>query len=195
MKSHLQKLPPMAANLRRDDDDTTTTDDERRRHDASHANTAPTPRPPTINGNPSLRIREKGYHMFLNSTVDMFCRRIYAVSNRSKEMRKPRAPLKNRVEGVDLIQINTQSVEVFHSFRWIKTIQKAKENASVDHRGRRCSSCWWVTPMCLCFWTISLSHKCHPPTGLLSLQLSPEETCRVRCWYKRPSFGICSSPG
>ena len=42
----------MAANLRRDDD-------ERRRHDASHANTAPTPRPPTINGNPSLRIREK----------------------------------------------------------------------------------------------------------------------------------------
>ena len=42
----------MAANLRRDDD-------ERRRHDASPANTAPTPRPPTINGNPSLRIREK----------------------------------------------------------------------------------------------------------------------------------------
>ena len=37
----------------------TTTDDERRRHDASHANTAPTPRPPTINGNPSLRIRAK----------------------------------------------------------------------------------------------------------------------------------------
>ena len=31
MKSHLQKLPPMAANLKRDDDDTTTTDDERRR--------------------------------------------------------------------------------------------------------------------------------------------------------------------
>ena len=59
MKSHLQKLTPMAANLRRDDDDTTTTNDERRRHDASHANTAPTPRPPTINGNPSLRIREK----------------------------------------------------------------------------------------------------------------------------------------
>ena len=42
----------MAANLRRDDD-------ERRRRDASPANTAPTPRPPTINGNPSLRIREK----------------------------------------------------------------------------------------------------------------------------------------
>ena len=59
MKSHLQKLPPMAANLRRDDDDTTTTNDDKRRHDASHANTAPTPRPPTINGNPSLRIREK----------------------------------------------------------------------------------------------------------------------------------------
>ena len=72
MQSHLQKLPPMAANLRRDDDERrrettrdddkrreTTTDDERRRHDASHANTAPTPRPPTINGNPSLRIREK----------------------------------------------------------------------------------------------------------------------------------------
>ena len=72
MKSHLQKLPPMAANLRRDDDDRrrqtttdddrrrqTTRDDERRRHDARHANTAPTPRPPTINGNPSLRIREK----------------------------------------------------------------------------------------------------------------------------------------
>ena len=62
MKSHLQKLPPMALNLRRDDDDKrreTTRDDERRRHDASHANTAPTPRPPTINGNPSLRIREK----------------------------------------------------------------------------------------------------------------------------------------
>ena len=57
MKSHLQKLPPMAANLRRDDDDTTTTNDDKRRHDASHANTAPTPRPPTINGNPSLRIR------------------------------------------------------------------------------------------------------------------------------------------
>ena len=31
MKSHLQKLPPMAANLRRDDDDTTTTSDDRRR--------------------------------------------------------------------------------------------------------------------------------------------------------------------
>ena len=62
MKSHLQKLPPMAANLRRDDDDKrreTTTNDERRRADASHANIAPTPRPPTINGNPSLRIREK----------------------------------------------------------------------------------------------------------------------------------------
>ena len=28
MQSHLQKLPPMAANLRRDDDDTTTRDDE-----------------------------------------------------------------------------------------------------------------------------------------------------------------------
>ena len=72
MQSHLQKLPPMAANLRRDDDDRrrqtttdddrrrqTTRDDDRRRHDARHANTAPTPRPPTINGNPSLRIREK----------------------------------------------------------------------------------------------------------------------------------------
>ena len=71
MQSHLQKLPPMAANLRRDDDDTTTTDDDRRRettrdddkrrHDAGHANTCPTPTPPTINGNPSLRIREKGF--------------------------------------------------------------------------------------------------------------------------------------
>ena len=65
MKSHLQKLPPMAANLRRDATTTTrrrqtTRDDDKRRHDASHANTAPTPRPPTINGNPSLRIREKG---------------------------------------------------------------------------------------------------------------------------------------
>ena len=72
MQSHLQKLPPMAANLRRDDNDKrretttdderrreTTTDDDRRRDDASQANTAPTPRPPTINGNPSLRIREK----------------------------------------------------------------------------------------------------------------------------------------
>ena len=52
----------MAANLRRDDDDKrreTTTDDDRRRHDAGHANTCPTPTPPTINGNPSLRIREK----------------------------------------------------------------------------------------------------------------------------------------
>ena len=78
MQSHLQKLPPMAANLRRDDDDKrreTTRDDDRRRHDASHANTAPTPRPPTINGNPSLRIREKkimldppkyGLYLFLN---------------------------------------------------------------------------------------------------------------------------------
>ena len=64
MQSHLQKLPPMAANLRRDDDDTTTTNDDKRRHDASHANTAPTPRPPTINGNPSLRIREKRYPDF-----------------------------------------------------------------------------------------------------------------------------------
>ena len=62
MQSHLQKLPPMAANLRRNDDDKrreTTRDDERRRDDASHANTAPTPRPPTINGKPSLRIREQ----------------------------------------------------------------------------------------------------------------------------------------
>ena len=50
------------ANLRRDDDDKrreTTTNDDRRRDDARHANIAPTPRPPTINGNPSLRIREK----------------------------------------------------------------------------------------------------------------------------------------
>ena len=44
----------MAANLRRDDD-------ERRRQDASHTNTAPTPRPPTINRNPSLRIRKKNF--------------------------------------------------------------------------------------------------------------------------------------
>ena len=74
MQSHLQKLPPMAPNLRRNDEDKrrqtttdddrrrqTTRDDERRRDDASHANTAPTPRPPTINGNPSLRIREKHF--------------------------------------------------------------------------------------------------------------------------------------
>ena len=72
MKSHLQKLPPMASNLRRDDDDKrreTTRNDERRRHDASHANTAPTPRPPTINGNPSLRIREKNSKQKANKRV------------------------------------------------------------------------------------------------------------------------------
>ena len=41
---------------RRDHDDTTT---RPRRHDKHDANTGPTPRPPTINGNPSLRFREK----------------------------------------------------------------------------------------------------------------------------------------
>ena len=72
MQSHLQKLPRMAANLRRDDDDKrqeTTRDDERRRREASHANTAPTPRPPTINGNPSLRIREKYIHTYIHTSI------------------------------------------------------------------------------------------------------------------------------
>ena len=63
MKSHLQKLPPMAANLRRDDDDTTTTNDDKRRETTRDDDTTQamqtTPRPPTINGNPSLRIREQ----------------------------------------------------------------------------------------------------------------------------------------
>ena len=58
MQNHLQKLPPITANLRRDDDDETTRDD------TNHANTAPTPRPPTINGNPSLRIREKNINQY-----------------------------------------------------------------------------------------------------------------------------------
>ena len=60
MKSHLQKLPPMAVNLRRDDDDKrreTTTNDERRRLQ---------PPDPTINGNPSLRIREQTISSFEN---------------------------------------------------------------------------------------------------------------------------------
>ena len=70
-----QKTPPKAcphgseltATARRDHDETTTrprrhhdeTTTTPRRHDKHHANTGPTPRPPTINGNPSLRIREK----------------------------------------------------------------------------------------------------------------------------------------
>ena len=73
----------------RDDDRRreTTTDDERRRHDASHANTCPTPTPPTINGNPSLRIREK---TVTNVKVDCVSWQSRRTQHRASE--KPKMP-------------------------------------------------------------------------------------------------------
>ena len=53
---------------------TTTTNDERRRDETREANTGPTPRPPTINGNPSLRIQEKtlvGLNASFNGSMDI----------------------------------------------------------------------------------------------------------------------------
>ena len=70
-KTRLRELSPLGRELtttrrrhydeptttpRRAHDETTTS---RRRHNTNDANTGPTPRPPTINGNPSLRFREK----------------------------------------------------------------------------------------------------------------------------------------
>ena len=59
-----QKTPPRAFPLGREltttrgrhNDEPTTT---RRRHNTNDGNTSPTPRPPTINGNPSPRFQEK----------------------------------------------------------------------------------------------------------------------------------------
>ena len=97
IRNLLQKLPPMASSLRRDDDDKrrqTTTDDDRRRHDASHANTAPTPRPPTINGNPSLRIREKHVWYTYSAPMCSLCQGMLLIGNinvtRSARPARPR---------------------------------------------------------------------------------------------------------
>ena len=59
---------------RRAHDETTTTP---RRHNTNDANTGPTPRPPTINGNPSLRFREKYqtiiYSLTKNHYIQSLC--------------------------------------------------------------------------------------------------------------------------
>ena len=85
-----QKTPPRAFPLGREFTTTTTTtrrahyDDTtmspRRAHDDTtqhDANTAPTPRPPTINGNPSLRFREKYqtiiYSLTKNHYIQSLC--------------------------------------------------------------------------------------------------------------------------
>ena len=82
MQSHLQKLPPMAANLRRDDDDTTTRDDERRRQttrdDERRRQTTTRCRPCKHMSNPhtpnykrepfAIREQEQGMRLLQNTT-------------------------------------------------------------------------------------------------------------------------------